>query len=86
MAYVSPEGYHRHRCPYCLFVYEHTDASDVKHGSEHECPKCRKCGWGQGIYEGPDEPEAGVVVSIPDMILVPCPHCNGTGRIEKMAP
>lgn len=50
-------GYHRHKCHFCGFVYEHHDCNDVSHGDygAHECPGCHRCGWGMGIYTG-DEP------------------------------
>jgi len=52
-------GYHRHKCSYCGFVYEHHDCNDAGHNAvpgAHECPACHRCGWGMGIYEGDESP------------------------------
>lgn len=40
--YVSPTGRHRHRCPECDFVWEH---SDDCYGDQdrHVCPCCGEC-------------------------------------------
>lgn len=57
--YVSPDGYHRHRCVFCAYVWEHADVNDLHHGSSgaHECPACHRCNWSLGIYEGPESPK-----------------------------
>lgn len=57
--YVSPDGWHRHKCHFCAYVWEHADACDKHHNAvigSHECPGCHKCGWGMGIYSGVEEP------------------------------
>lgn len=53
--YVSPEGWHRHQCHFCNFIWEHHDSNDLKHGDQgaHECPSCHRCNWSLGIYDGP---------------------------------
>lgn len=52
------DGFHKHKCVFCGFVWEHADENDIKHGSKgaHECPGCHRCNWSLGIYEGPEEP------------------------------
>lgn len=57
-AYVSPPGFHRHRCFFCATVWEHHDTSDLEHGTSgaHECPNCRRCNWSLGIYTGEEPP------------------------------
>jgi hypothetical protein len=58
MAHVSPAGYHKHRCKFCAYVWEHSDANDLRHGDggAHECPACHRCNWSLGIYTGAEEP------------------------------
>jgi hypothetical protein len=55
--HTSPRNYHKHRCNFCAFVWEHHDVNDVRHGEAgaHECPACHRCNWSLGIYAG-DEP------------------------------
>src|SRR4051812_6129659 len=55
---ASP-GYHKHRCRFCSFVWEHHDTNDRGHNvspGSHECPACHRCNWGLGIYDGDEEP------------------------------
>jgi CheY-like chemotaxis protein len=49
-------GYHKHRCHFCAFVWDHHDCNDVKHGDggAHECPHCGRCNWSLGVYSGPE--------------------------------
>jgi hypothetical protein len=56
--YASEPGYHRHRCAFCAYVWEHHDANDSRHGDygAHECPACHRCNWSLGIYDGPLPP------------------------------
>lgn len=56
--YRSPPGYHRHKCKFCSFTWEHHDCNDIRHGDygAHECPGCHRCNWSLGIYEGDDPP------------------------------
>ena len=56
--YSSPTDFHRHKCKFCAFVWEHHDTNDVIHGDygAHECPACHRCNWSLGIYKGPDAP------------------------------
>lgn len=51
-------GYHKHKCVFCGFVWEHHDCNDVRHGDDgaHECPGCHRCNWSLGVYEGGEEP------------------------------
>jgi hypothetical protein len=58
--WAQGEGYHKHKCAYCGFVWEHHNANDKRHGSEgaHECAVCGRCNWGMGIYEGHLPPQA----------------------------
>ncbi len=57
--HASPGGYHKHRCAFCAFVWEHHDRNDVRHGVQgaHECPACHRCNWSLGIYSGGEEPK-----------------------------
>ncbi len=51
--------FHKHKCTYCGLVYEHHDMNDASHNAvpgAHECPSCHRCGWGQGIYTGDEQP------------------------------
>jgi hypothetical protein len=52
------EGYHKHKCQFCGFVWEHHDCNDARHaaGGAHECPGCHRCNWSLGIYVGSEEP------------------------------
>jgi hypothetical protein len=56
---MSTTGYHKHKCKFCSFVWEHHDCNDVRHGDygAHECPGCHRCNWSLGIYDGPEEPK-----------------------------
>jgi hypothetical protein len=58
-------AYHRHKCHFCGFVWEHHDVNDQRHGAggAHECPGCHRCNWSLGIYEGDELPRVrnGVV-------------------------
>ena len=51
--------YHRHKCKFCGFVWEHHNSNDVKHGDKgaHECPGCDRCNWSLGIYDGDEKPQ-----------------------------
>jgi hypothetical protein len=51
-------GYHKHKCQFCGFVWQHHDCNDARHGSggAHECPSCHRCNWSLGIYVGAEEP------------------------------
>lgn len=53
------EDFHKHKCLFCAFVWQHHNVNDVSHGGygAHECPCCHRCNWGLGIYDGPDEPK-----------------------------
>jgi hypothetical protein len=53
-----PENYHKHKCVYCGYVWQHHDVNDVSHGDygAHECPQCERCNWGLGIYTGDESP------------------------------
>lgn len=68
-AYASPDGYHRHKCHFCGYVWEHSNDNDVRHGDTgaHECPSCHRCNWSLGIYDGPEAPRVrqGVMPSPP---------------------
>lgn len=59
MAHTSPPGFHKHKCKFCAFVWEHHDCNDARHGDggAHECPACHRCNWSLGIYTGDDEPK-----------------------------
>lgn len=53
------EGYHKHKCGFCSFVWYHHDTNDTGHNAvpgAHECPTCHRCNWGLGIYTGDEEP------------------------------
>lgn len=67
--YQSEHGYHRHKCYFCGFVWEHRDENDKHHGNSgaHECPGCSRCNWSLGIYEGGESPKIrhGVVPDAP---------------------
>lgn len=54
----NSENFHKHKCAFCGFVWQHHDCNDVRHGDygAHECPGCHRCNWGLGIYDGPEEP------------------------------
>ena len=56
--YISPIDFHRHKCNFCGFVWEHHNINDVRHGDygAHECPSCHRCNWGLGIYQGDEVP------------------------------
>lgn len=60
MAYVERPGFHRHKCKFCGFVWEHHDINDARHGDggAHECPSCHRCNWSLGIYVGAERPRA----------------------------
>lgn len=51
-------AYHKHKCHWCGFVWQHHDVNDTQHGSAgaHECPGCHRCNWSLGIYTGAEEP------------------------------
>lgn len=52
-------AYHKHKCKFCGFVWEHHDANDAHHNAApgaHECPGCHRCNWGLGIYSGGEDP------------------------------
>jgi hypothetical protein len=53
------EGYHKHKCKFCGFVWDHHDCNDVRHADygAHECPGCHRCNWSLGIYTGAEEPQ-----------------------------
>jgi hypothetical protein len=54
-------NYHKHRCHWCAFVWEHHDANDAHHNASplsHACPACHRCNWGLGIYEGAEPAKA----------------------------
>jgi hypothetical protein len=56
---AAPPGYHKHKCKFCTFVWEHHDTNDRGHNASpgsHECPACHRCNWGLGIYDGDEEP------------------------------
>lgn len=55
---TTEPGFHKHKCKFCGFVWEHHDCNDVRHGNygAHECPGCHRCNWSLGIYEGAEEP------------------------------
>lgn len=55
---MSAEGFHKHKCRWCGFVWQHHDCNDTRHGDggAHECPGCHRCNWSLGIYEGVEEP------------------------------
>jgi len=55
---VPPPGYHRHKCRWCAYVWEHHNVNDVRHGDggAHSCPGCGKCNWSLGIYLGNELP------------------------------
>lgn len=40
MPYVSPEGYHRHKCNNCGHIWEHSDCM----AGDDDAHKCTKCG------------------------------------------
>jgi hypothetical protein len=42
--YSSPEGYHRHKCDSCAFIWEHCD-SMANNDDAHKCPKCGEYQW-----------------------------------------
>ena len=56
--YQSPEGFHRHQCEGCGFIWEH--AEPVVFGTarveDHRCPGCGKEEWFK--YRGGSPPEA----------------------------
>lgn len=57
--YTSPINYHRHKCNFCGYVWEHHNINDVSHNASpgsHECPACHRCNWEMGIYNGPTKP------------------------------
>lgn len=37
--YESPEGFHRHKCPNCNYIWEHSN-NCVGNISAHRCPRC----------------------------------------------
>lgn len=42
--YISPIGFHRHKCDNCKCIWEHSNKmSDNK--KAHKCPKCGKEQW-----------------------------------------
>lgn len=52
--YRDRDGMHRHRCPDCAIVWEHSDTSSVDdNAGRHLCPGCRAAWYWK--YEG-DEP------------------------------
>lgn len=65
------EHFHKHKCKFCGFVWQHHDINDESHNfitipgpqhklednfGAHECPSCHRCNWGLGIYTGAEEP------------------------------
>lgn len=52
-------NYHRHKCKFCGFVWEHHNCNDKSHGDygAHECPGCHRCNWEMGVYDGSDPPQ-----------------------------
>jgi hypothetical protein len=47
--YVSPTGYHRHKCGKCGCIWEHSN--DMRGNDDaHKCPKCSEEQWVQ--YRG----------------------------------
>lgn len=58
--YRDKLNYHRHKCHFCSYVWEHHNVNDVKHGDSgsHECPNCKHCNWSLGIYKGDEAPES----------------------------
>ncbi len=70
--YASEANYHRHKCAFCGFVWEHHDINDKSHNAVpglHECPSCYRCNRQLGIYDGPETPRirngAGTTEQIP---------------------
>lgn len=60
-------GFHKHKCHYCGFVWQHADACDVSHNAvpgSHECPSCNRCNWELGIYDGDEEPSQPAVTAM----------------------
>jgi hypothetical protein len=55
---MTSNEFHKHKCHFCAFVWEHHNCNDVGHGDygAHECPSCHRCNWGLGIYTGLEEP------------------------------
>ncbi len=69
-------NYHKHKCHYCGFVWQHHDANDASHNAvpgAHECPSCHRCNWGLGIYGGSEEPRITNGISPPAALCMPCP-------------
>lgn len=58
--YADPLNYHRHKCHFCDYIWDHHDINDKKHGDggAHECPKCGRCNWSLGVYEGDLAPQS----------------------------
>lgn len=88
--YASPTGYHRHRCSWCAFVYEHADCNDTHHNAaplSHSCPACHRCGWGMGIYEGEEPPRVRNGLeprgTSAHMANAPVPPDRSTGLIPR---
>lgn len=87
--YVSPPGYHRHRCQFCSFVFEHHDCNDIHHGDSgvHECPSCHRCLWSLGIYSGEEPPRVRNGLTPPitaaHLVNAPVPPGKGTGLVPR---
>lgn len=65
--YEDPDGYHRHRCDKCLYVWQHENSDGTPSGSRskaredaHKCPSCGKKAQesfiGFAVYDGPLPP------------------------------
>lgn len=65
-------SFHKHKCKFCSFVWEHHDINDRGHGTDgsHECPCCHRCNWGMGIYVGSEEPRVRNGVNPPSGVAL----------------
>lgn len=69
-------SYHKHKCHFCGYVWDHHDVNDVRHGDSgaHECPDCGRCNWSLGVYDGPEESRSRNGIDPGPAVTAVAPH------------